>query len=82
MLIASARLEAAVLIVVRSNSLLAAGVSAPSARLGVQDGGGIDPFLAVPPIVLRTLDGARRPGTPLRSSALARKLLEAELESL
>ena len=45
--IASALLEAAVPMVVRSSSLLAAGVSAPdaSARRGVHDGGGISPFL-------------------------------------
>lgn len=46
--IASARLDAAVLIAVRSSSLLAAGVSAPSALRGVHDGGGIDPFLVDP----------------------------------
>jgi len=45
--IASALLDAAVPRVVRSSNLLAAGVSAPdaSARRGVQDGGGMSPFL-------------------------------------
>jgi hypothetical protein len=45
--IASALLDAAVPIVVRSSSLLAAGVSEPgaSARRGVHDGGGMSPFL-------------------------------------
>ena len=36
----------------------------------------------MPPKALRTLEGVRRPGTPPRSSAFARRLLEAELESL
>jgi hypothetical protein len=45
--IASALLDAAVPIAVRSSSLLAAGVSDPgaSARRGVHDGGGMSPFL-------------------------------------
>lgn len=45
--IASALLEAAVPIVVRSSSLLAAGVNAPDAseRRGVHDGGAMSPFL-------------------------------------
>jgi hypothetical protein len=45
--IASPLLDAAVPIVVRSSSLLAAGISEPdaSARRGVHDGGGMSPFL-------------------------------------
>lgn len=83
LLIASARREAAVPIVERSSSLLAAGVSAPSALRGVHDGGGMEPFLADPAtILLRTLDGVRRPGIPPRSSAFARRLFDAVFESL
>jgi len=82
LLIASARREAAVPIVDRSRSLRAAGVSAPSALLGVHDGGGIEPFLIEPEMLLRTLDGVRRPGITPRSSAFARRLLAAVFESL
>ena len=78
---ASARLDAAVPIVVRSSNLLAAGVNAPSALRGVHDGGGIEPFRAEPPVLLLTLDGVRKPGIP-SNSALARRLLAAEFESL
>jgi len=68
--IASALLDAAVPIVVRSSSLFAAGVSAPdaSARRGVHEGGGISPFL-------RAWPGPSK-------VAFARRLLAAEDESL
>jgi len=68
--IASALLDAAVPIVVRSSSLLAAGVSAPdaSARRGVHDGGGMSPFL--------------RAWLAPSKLAFARKLFAAEDESL
>lgn len=74
--IASARLDARAPIVVLSNNRLAAGVRFPAAsdRLGVHDGGGIDPFR--PGIGVRP--GVRTPN----SVAFARKLLEALLESL
>lgn len=80
--IASARLDAAVPIVVLSNNLLAAGVNVPSVLRGVQDGGGIEPFLAGPLTLLRTLEGVRRPGTPLNNSAFARRLFAAEFDNL
>lgn len=80
--IASARLEAAVPMVVRSSSLRAAGVSVPSALRGVHEGGGMEPFLADPAMLLLTLEGVRNPGRPPSNSALARKLFDAELESL
>ena len=78
--IASARLAAAVLIVVRSSSRLAAGVRPPSALLGVQDGGGIAPLFDDPLARDRTLDGVRKPGVP-NISAFARKLFTALFES-
>jgi len=66
----SALLDAAVPIVVRLSSLLAAGVSAPdaSARRGVHDGGGMSPFL-------RAWPGPSK-------LAFTRRLFEAEDESL
>ena len=82
LLIASARREAAVPIVVLSSSRRAAGVSAPSAFLGVHDGGGMEPFRIEPATLPRTLDGVRRPGTPPNSSAFARKLFAAVFDSL
>ena len=68
--IASALLDAAVPIVVRSSSLFAAGVNDPdaSARRGVQEGGAMSPFLRVLPVPSML--------------AFARKLFEAEDESL
>ena len=79
--IASARLEAAVPMAVRSNSLRAAGVSAPaaSALRGVNEGGGIDPFLVV--VRPRVLLGVCIPGMP-SSPAFARRLFAALFESL
>ena len=68
--IASALLDAAVPIVVRSSNLFAAGVNDPdaSARRGVQEGGAMSPFLRVLPAPSRL--------------AFARRLFEAEDESL
>lgn len=65
----------------RSSNLRAAGVKAPSARRGVHDGGGIEPFLAEFPRLVLTDDGVRIPGRP-RSSALARRFFEAVFDNL
>lgn len=78
--IASALLAAAVLMVVRSSNLLAAGVRLPSARLGVHVGGGMDPCLVEFNKALLTVDGVRSPPVP-KSSALARKVFEALADS-
>ena len=77
--IASARLEAAVPIVVLFSSCLAAGVSDPGASdlRGVNDGGSIGPLR----LVLASKD-CLTIGTLLRRFALARRLLAASLESL
>lgn len=76
--IASALRAAAVPIVDLSSNRFAAGVSAPgaSARRGVHEGGGIDPFLAA----LVGVRGAR-PGKP-SSPAFARSDFAALFESL
>jgi len=62
----------------RSSNLFAAGVRPPiaSALRGVHEGGGIDPFLALPPAGVRAI-----PGTP-SSPALVRRLFAAFVESL
>ena len=80
--IACARLTAAVPIAVRSNNRLAAGVKLPaaSALLGVQDGGGIDPFLAGVAMLFKFF-GVRAVGPP-SNIAFARRLLAALAESL
>lgn len=42
----------------------------------------MEPFLVDLPLLPRTLEGVRSIGTPLNSSAFARRLFEAELDSL
>ena len=79
--IASARLAAAVPIVVRSNNRLAAGVRFPSALRGVHDGGAIAPFFVDPPTSDRTLEGVLDPGTLLNISAFVLRLFAALFES-
>lgn len=78
--IASARLDAAVPMVVLSNSRLAAGVRdpGPSALRGVNEGGGIDvlPLLVGPPVERDSI------GAPLSKVAFARRLFAASLDNL
>lgn len=73
---ASALRAAAVPMVDLSRSRFAAGVSPPSALLGVHEGGAIDPFVALPPTGVRDM-----PDIPSRP-AFARRLFDAFVESL
>jgi len=76
---ASARFAAAAPIVLRSKSLLAAGVKFPAAsdRRGVHEGGGILPFL-----VGTEIPGGRPCCPKPNKPAFARKLLDALFDNL
>ena len=77
---ASARLDAAVPMVVLSSNCLAAGVRdpGPSALRGVKDGGGIEVLRLLPAL---PVDRDSK-GTPLSKVALARRLFAASLDNL